>query len=173
MVWSGQFQRNWPGLAHVSFSIREAYVSRAIGAMYTVAPIARLTQACRLCTPVWQGCTPYAHLLKACSLRGRACSLCTPFQSGVQRLHTVFFGRADRRAHALWACRYQGHKGLLKHILEPPVALAGAAHDAVAKKNAETVDILMKFMSKTAFESVITPNDKDNPHAIWNQIISC
>ncbi|PLW34183.1 hypothetical protein PCASD_13302 [Puccinia coronata f. sp. avenae] len=77
------------------------------------------------------------------------------------------------RAHALWACRYQGHKGLLKYILEPPVALAGAAHDAVAKKNAETVDILMKFMSKTAFESVITPNDKDNPHAIWNQIISC
>jgi hypothetical protein len=65
------------------------------------------------------------------------------------------------------------HKGLLKYILELPVQLADTAHDAVAKKHAETVDILMNFMRETAFESVITPDNEDNPFAIWNQIISC
>jgi hypothetical protein len=40
----------------------------------------------------------------------------------VQRLHAVFFGRADRRAHALWACRYQApfkvvHVPSLSHSL--------------------------------------------------------
>ncbi|PLW42529.1 hypothetical protein PCANC_08621 [Puccinia coronata f. sp. avenae] len=61
----------------------------------------------------------------ACSLRGRACSLCTPFQSGVQRLHTVFFGRADRRA----AIKPRGR-------ILPPKEGANSANPPTAGNNA-------------------------------------
>ncbi|PLW13095.1 hypothetical protein PCANC_14755 [Puccinia coronata f. sp. avenae] len=43
-------------------------------------------------------CTPIVGMHMACSVRGKACSPCMPFQSGVQRLHAIFSGRADRRA---------------------------------------------------------------------------
>ncbi|PLW07489.1 hypothetical protein PCANC_24794 [Puccinia coronata f. sp. avenae] len=52
-------------------------------------------------------CTPIVGVHMACSVLGMACSPCTPFQRGVQRLHAVFIRRADGRAHALRACRYQ------------------------------------------------------------------
>ncbi|PLW25404.1 hypothetical protein PCANC_27165 [Puccinia coronata f. sp. avenae] len=39
-------------------------------------------------------CTPIVGVHMACSVLGMACSPCTPFQRGVQRLHTVFIGRA-------------------------------------------------------------------------------
>ncbi|PLW22853.1 hypothetical protein PCANC_28686 [Puccinia coronata f. sp. avenae] len=55
-------------------------------------------------------CTPIVGVHMACSMLGMACSPCTPFQRGVQRLHAVFIRRADGRAHALWACRYQAPK---------------------------------------------------------------
>ncbi|KNZ61831.1 uncharacterized protein VP01_13512g1, partial [Puccinia sorghi] len=60
------------------------------------------------------------------------------------------------------------HKGLTKYILEVPVPLAGAAAEAVSKKHAKTVDILMNFMSETAFEAVITPENEESPYEIWN-----
>lgn len=81
--------------------------------------------------------------------------------------------RLDEKNYLHWSMRIKAHlrhKGLLKYIFEPPVQLAGAAQDAVAKKHAETVDILMNFMSETAFESVITPDNEENPFAIWTQI---
>ncbi|KNZ43831.1 uncharacterized protein VP01_9820g1, partial [Puccinia sorghi] len=56
-----------------------------------------------------------------------------------------------------WSMRMKAHlrhKGLIKYITKVPVTLAGAAANAVNKKHAETVDILMKYMSKTAFEAV-------------------
>ncbi|KNZ44006.1 uncharacterized protein VP01_9609g1 [Puccinia sorghi] len=40
------------------------------------------------------------------------------------------------------------HKGLIKYINKVPVALNGAAADAVNKKHAETVNILMNLMSE-------------------------
>ena len=81
----------------------------------------------------------------------------------------------DEKNFLHWLMRIKAHlrhKGLIKYILEPPTALAGAAADAVAKKHAKTVDILMNYMSKTAFKAVGTPNNKDSPHGIWTQIIS-
>ncbi|PLW50873.1 hypothetical protein PCASD_01194 [Puccinia coronata f. sp. avenae] len=118
MVGSGQFQQNWPGLAHVSLSNQEAYVSQqACKACTPVRRACRLCtpsrQACRLCTPVWQGCTPYARLLKACKWRaacgeGRAasarlseaaCSGCTPFFLGVRIGVRTPFGCATIKPH--------------------------------------------------------------------------
>ncbi|KNZ62325.1 uncharacterized protein VP01_12846g1, partial [Puccinia sorghi] len=60
------------------------------------------------------------------------------------------------------------HKGLTKYILEVPVPLAGAAAKAVSKKHAEKVDILMNFMSETAFKAIITPDNEESPYKIWN-----
>ena len=62
------------------------------------------------------------------------------------------------------------HKGLLKYILKVLIPLAGAAAEAVNKKHTETVNILMNFMSETAFEAIITPNNEENPYKIWSSI---
>ncbi|PLW26249.1 hypothetical protein PCANC_26631 [Puccinia coronata f. sp. avenae] len=83
--------------------------------------------------------------------------------------------KLDEKNFLHWLMRIKAHlrhKGLLKYITEPPVPLSGAAAEAVNKKHAETFDILMNYMSETAFESVITPENKENPHGIWTQIIS-
>jgi hypothetical protein len=83
--------------------------------------------------------------------------------------------KLDEKNFLHWLMRIKAHlrrKGLMKYIVDPPVPLAGAAANAVAKKRAETVDILMNYMSETAFESFITPENEENPHAIWTQIIS-
>ncbi|KNZ50325.1 hypothetical protein VP01_448g6 [Puccinia sorghi] len=48
------------------------------------------------------------------------------------------------------------HKGLIKYITEVPGVLSGAAAEAVNKNHAETVDILMNYMSETAFEALYT-----------------
>ncbi|PLW49320.1 hypothetical protein PCASD_02649 [Puccinia coronata f. sp. avenae] len=83
--------------------------------------------------------------------------------------------RLDEKNYLHWSMRIKAHlrhKGLLKYILEFPVPLSGAAANAVAKKHAKTVDILMNFMSETAFESVITPDNEDSPYGIWTQIVS-
>ncbi|KNZ52596.1 hypothetical protein VP01_3507g4 [Puccinia sorghi] len=54
------------------------------------------------------------------------------------------------------------HKGLFKYITEVTVALVGAAAKAVNKKHAKTVDILMKFMSKMAFEASLLLKTRRN-----------
>lgn len=51
------------------------------------------------------------------------------------------------------------HKGFLKYILEVPVPLSEAAAEAVHKKHMETVDILMNYMSETAFKAMVTPEN--------------
>ncbi|KNZ45065.1 putative signal peptide protein [Puccinia sorghi] len=50
------------------------------------------------------------------------------------------------------------------------VALSGAAADAIINKNTEKVDILMNFMSETAFKAIITPDNEENRFEIWNLI---
>ncbi|KNZ46535.1 uncharacterized protein VP01_7196g1 [Puccinia sorghi] len=58
-----------------------------------------------------------------------------------------------------WLMRIKAHlchKGLTKYILKAPVPLVGAAAEEVNKKLAEKVDILIKYMSETAFKAVIT-----------------
>ncbi|KNZ63360.1 uncharacterized protein VP01_11551g1 [Puccinia sorghi] len=57
-----------------------------------------------------------------------------------------------------WSMRMKAHlrhKGLLKYISEVPAILAGAAAEAVNKKHTETIDILMNYMSETAFKEII------------------
>ena len=81
----------------------------------------------------------------------------------------------DDKNYLHWSMRIKAHlchKDVLKYILKPPVPLSGAAANAVAKKHAKTVDILMNFISETAFESVITPDNEDSPHGIWSQIVT-
>ena len=83
--------------------------------------------------------------------------------------------RLDEKNFLHWSMRMKAHlrhRGLLKYVLEPPISLGGAATDAVAKKHNETVDILMNYMTETVFESVITPDNEDNPHGIWANIVS-
>ncbi|KNZ59304.1 hypothetical protein VP01_1762g3 [Puccinia sorghi] len=63
-------------------------------------------------------------------------------------------------------CAHLRHKGLIMYITEAPVALAGAAANAANKKHTETVDILMNYMSETAFEAVVTPDNKESPFEI-------
>ena len=90
-------------------------------------------------------------------------------------LSKVNIPKLDEKNFLHWSMRIKAHlqhKGLIKYINEPPVPLAGASAKAVTKKRAEVVDILMKFMSETAFESIITPDNEESPHAIWTQIIS-
>ncbi|KNZ48834.1 uncharacterized protein VP01_5385g1 [Puccinia sorghi] len=65
------------------------------------------------------------------------------------------------------------HKGLIKYITEAPVELSGAAADAVNKKHTETVNILMNYMSETAFEAVVIPDNKKSPFKIWSSITLC
>ncbi|KNZ50718.1 uncharacterized protein VP01_4275g4 [Puccinia sorghi] len=58
-----------------------------------------------------------------------------------------------------WSMRMKAHlrhKGLIKYITEAWVALSGAAADVVNKKHAKTVDILMNYMSETAFKTVVS-----------------
>ncbi|PLW07267.1 hypothetical protein PCANC_26494 [Puccinia coronata f. sp. avenae] len=77
--------------------------------------------------------------------------------------------RLDEKNYLHWSMRIKAHlrhKGLLKYILKFPVPLSGAAANAVAKKHAETVDILMNFMSETAFESVHYARQPGQP--VWN-----
>ncbi|KNZ62766.1 uncharacterized protein VP01_1225g12 [Puccinia sorghi] len=62
-------------------------------------------------------------------------------------------------------------KGLTKYILKLPVPLVGVAAEAVNKKHAETVDILINYMSKMAFKAVITHDKEENPYEIWNTVI--
>ena len=83
--------------------------------------------------------------------------------------------RLNEKNFLHWSMRMKAHlrhRGLLKYVLEPPIPLGGAAADAVAKKRNETVDILMNYMTETVFESVITPDNEDNPHGIWANIVS-
>ncbi|KNZ47854.1 uncharacterized protein VP01_6091g1 [Puccinia sorghi] len=55
------------------------------------------------------------------------------------------------------------HKGLIKYITEVPAILNGAAAEAVKKKHAETINILMNFMSETAFQAVSLQTSKKVP----------
>ncbi|KNZ52501.1 uncharacterized protein VP01_3552g3 [Puccinia sorghi] len=70
-------------------------------------------------------------------------------------------------------------KGLLtfvtksSHITEEPAVLVGAAAEAVNKKQAETVNILMNYMSETTFEAIITPDNEESPYEIWSAIVRC
>ncbi|KNZ63761.1 hypothetical protein VP01_11046g1, partial [Puccinia sorghi] len=45
--------------------------------------------------------------------------------------------------------------------LGSPTALSGSASENVNKKHAETVNILMNYMSKTAFKAVVTPDNEE------------
>ncbi|KAI7940222.1 hypothetical protein MJO28_013874 [Puccinia striiformis f. sp. tritici] len=68
---------------------------------------------------------------------------------------------------------YLRHLGLSKYVLEPPLlGLAGAAAAAVATKHAEVVYILMNHIHETVFETVVTPDIAQDPHAIWDSINS-
>ncbi|KNZ53853.1 uncharacterized protein VP01_3118g3 [Puccinia sorghi] len=74
--------------------------------------------------------------------------------------------RLDEKNFLHWSMRIKAHlchPGLLNYILETPVPLLGAAAKAVAKKHAETVDILMNYMTETVFESVVTPKNGESP----------
>lgn len=83
--------------------------------------------------------------------------------------------KLDDKNFAHWSMRIKAHlrhKGLLKHVTQPAAPLAGAVAETAAKKQAEAVDILMNYMSDTAFEAVVTPDNEEDPHAIWLKIIS-
>ncbi|KAI9604688.1 hypothetical protein KEM48_002444 [Puccinia striiformis f. sp. tritici PST-130] len=73
-----------------------------------------------------------------------------------------------------WSLRmlaYLRHLTLSKYVLEPPLlGLAGAAAAAVATKHAEVVHILMNHIHETVFETVVTPDIAEDPHAIWESI---
>lgn len=82
--------------------------------------------------------------------------------------------KLDDRNFAHWSMRIKAHlrhKGLLKHVVDPAALLSGAAAENVSKKQAEAVDILMNYMSETAFEAVVTLDNKGSPFEIWNSII--
>ncbi|KNZ54023.1 hypothetical protein VP01_3070g1 [Puccinia sorghi] len=67
-----------------------------------------------------------------------------------------------------WLMRMEAHlrhKGLIKYITEVPAVLAGAAAEAVNEKHAETVDILMNFMSETAFEAKGKKKGRRGPYS--------
>ncbi|KNZ60175.1 uncharacterized protein VP01_15g9 [Puccinia sorghi] len=66
--------------------------------------------------------------------------------------------KLDKKNFLHWSMRMKAH--LL------------AVAKAVAKKHAETVDILMNYMTENVFESVITPDNEESPHQIWTSITS-
>lgn len=82
----------------------------------------------------------------------------------------------DDSNYAAWSLRmkaYLRRKKLLKYVTEPPnLELHGAALENVKDKLAEAVDILMDFLGDVAFDSVITPSNDEDPHAIWGKITS-
>lgn len=83
--------------------------------------------------------------------------------------------KLDDKNFAHWSMRIKAHlrhKGLLKYVLQPAAPLTGTVADTAAKKQAEAVDILMNYMSDIAFEAVVTPDNEEDPHAIWTKITS-
>jgi hypothetical protein len=90
-------------------------------------------------------------------------------------LSKVKIPKLDEKNFLHWSMHIKSnlrHKGLMEYITKALVPLSGAATNAVAKKHteSETIDILMNYMSETAFESIITPKNKENPQGIWTQI---
>jgi hypothetical protein len=81
-------------------------------------------------------------------------------------LSKVNIPKLDKKNFLHWSMQIKvhlRHKGLIKYITKPPVQLAGSAANAVAKKHAKVVNILMTFMSKTTFKEFITPNNQEIP----------
>ncbi|KNZ49557.1 uncharacterized protein VP01_4940g1 [Puccinia sorghi] len=80
----------------------------------------------------------------------------------------IDFSQAFKRSHPL---PVKEPVGLIKYITKVPGVLSGAAAEAINKKHAEMVDILMNYMSEIAFEAVVTPDNEESPFEIWNSII--
>jgi hypothetical protein len=85
-------------------------------------------------------------------------------------LSKVNIPKLDKKNFLHWSMQIKAHlrhKGLIKYINKPPIPLAGAAVNAVAKKRAKLVNIPMNYVSEIAFKAVITPENEESPFNIW------
>ncbi|KNZ46381.1 uncharacterized protein VP01_7318g1, partial [Puccinia sorghi] len=59
------------------------------------------------------------------------------------------------------------------YVTEPPdLTQAGVISIATRDKLAEAMNILIDYLSELAFDAVVTPSNEEDPHALWNKIIS-
>jgi hypothetical protein len=85
-------------------------------------------------------------------------------------LSKVNIPKIDKKNFLHWSMQIKAHlqhKGLIKYINKPPIPLARAAANAVAKKRAKLVNFLMNYVSEIAFKAVITPENKESPFNFW------
>lgn len=81
----------------------------------------------------------------------------------------------DDNNFAAWSTRIKAYlrsRKLLKYIKQDALSgLEGVARSNAANKQAEAVDILMEYLSPTAFDTIITPDNNSDSYLIYQKIL--